>query len=356
MTNPLTFRDFSPYVQEHNGVRGVDLADGAITKSALATTASTSMNWKAVATGTAGATAGVTNRALVSYIETTGLVTDASAGSTSVAGINIANVHYAGAEELYIGISAQIAKADSLLESGYKIKSATGGRVTRLVDSNLASSVIITVTSFGTFPATAQTTATVSIVSASTADTTTVTVYYASASGTVVNVDILTLSGTTTITSAATAPGTILGIELGTVCSGAVTVTRTGSSAFTIITAGSTQKGVITVTATRCFNAVPFIANTAASTAVVSVLGTGVDYATAAGTAATLPGTTAGVTLTNKMNLITKVLTGDSAVGVKVLLGAAETAAGTCIGRILTSAAATNDEVDIVLFPIGLYV
>lgn len=346
MANPNTFRDYNAYVKDNDGIRGVDLADETITKDKLDPTASGN-GWDAVPGGT------IDGQRLVAY-DTSGVLKEASAGCTFVAGVNVSTSTITTSDSsITVGVGVQKAIADSALAAGYKIKAATDGKVTLFIDSNLASTVIATITSYGSFPATAQTTAGISVVSASTADTTTVTVYYISASGTAVNVDTLTLTGTVAVTSTVTSPGNLLGIELGAVCSGTITIARSGSGAITTITAGLTSKGVVTITATLCYDSVPYVYCTAANTALASVIGISIDdhTTTAYGTAATLNGT-AGVTTTTKMNTIHKVLTGDSAVGIKVTLSTTETSTGTCIGRTLEAATAADEAIDVYLNPL----
>lgn len=237
-----------------------------------------------------------------------------------------------------------IAKAGAIIEAGDTLKCWTDGSVAPYVDASESGDTIFTTgngLAFGNQPQNDG----IEIVSDAAGDTTqSITLIGTTTATDTVVAETVALNGTTPVSSVKTDWGFLLAYTLDAACAGTITV-REASLNATISTcaAGTTSKGVETVTNTYAGNVIPTVVASGATTKQIGLIGTNSAGTTIYDSQA-LNGTTA-VTMNSSFRTITKVYTGDleSNRTATVAIGAVESNPATIVGRALESAAAVGD-------------
>lgn len=188
----------------------------------------------------------------------------------------------------------------------------------------------------------------VTIVSASTADTTQTVTIYGTITGalTTITSETVTLTGTTDVDTDITTWETILAVEISAATAGNIEVSETsGGLAITTITAGTTSAGVVTPTTTNGYGLIPRHDASGASTAAVGLIGTGIDGAALTSVDA-LNGTTEEDHGTTAFATVSKVLIGAVASTVDVTILTNESTDSINIGMARETSAVAGVVID----------
>lgn len=160
-------------------------------------------------------------------------------------------------------------------------------------------------------------------------------------------IDTITLNGTTAVASAYTDWSAVHGVRLSGACAGTITIREaSGNATITTIAAASLTAGIHACTETQAYGLVPRRDGSAASTAYVTILGTGLDgvVTTSCGI---MDGTTEGDLGTTPFSTVTEVMLGGVAVDCDVSLLSNEASdASVCIGIALQSTTVAGAIVD----------
>lgn len=207
---------------------------------------------------------------------------------------------------------------DGPVNEGERLKSGAAGRAVPLVTAELSGDTIHTSAAGGNFGNQPLNDG-VEVISDAAGDVQSCTIYGTTQGTDTVVKETVTLNGTTEVATTKTDWGVILGVELGSVAIGTVTVREASANgAITTITAGNTTAGIedVTVANQRAFNVAPTAVAGGASTKQIGLIGTD-----SAGDelldSQALNGATA-VTMNSAFRTVTRVLDGDVATGTTV--------------------------------------
>jgi hypothetical protein len=221
----------------------------------------------------------------------------------------------ASGNTVHVAFTRGIVEADAAIVAGQYLKVGNVGRAVQFVDSTLANQVIKTMgaNQGGNF-ANQPSNDSITTVSSNAGDTTQTITYYGTTTGTnTVVAETDNLNGTTPVVTTKTNWGQLLGARLSASCAGTITIQKTTGPAtiITITTTNLITAGLIDITATQAYNAIPTIIAGGASTKQLGIIGTDATGAVQYDSNA-LNGTTL-VALIKKFNTVTTVLAGDLA-------------------------------------------
>lgn len=279
--------------------------------------------------------------------DSTGKVTQATAGSAKVIGVNAHEKSMVTGDTVTVGVGKQPCIADDAIVPGRPIKAGDGGRVVEMVGSETTGDTIKTTgngEAFTNQPANDG----IEVVSANAGDTTqTITIIGTTTGTDTVVVETVTLNGTTPVATTKVDWGQVLAWKKSAATLGTVTI-REASADATIATstAADLSGGVEAVTAAdqQAYNVAPTVVANDTTTKQIGLGGTN-----SAGTqiydSQALNNTTA-VTMNSAFKRVTEVYTGDLEANrtVTVKVGATE-ALDLKVGKSLGAAAAQGDRV-----------
>lgn len=279
-----------------------------------------------------------------------GDVEEAVAGDASIIGVNPTNATIPSGRRLDFGNCGPVrgtvpVVADAPINEGEKVKAGSQGKAVPMVTAELTGDTIHTSAAGGNFgnqPANDG----VEVISDNAGDVQSCTIYGTTQGTDTVVKEAVTLDGTTQVATTKVDWGVILGVELGSVAIGTVTVREASANAtITTITAGNSSAGVESVTAANQrlgLNVAPTAVAGGASTKQIGLVGTASDGTELLDSQA-LNGTTA-VTMNSAFRTVTKVLDGDVATGTATTIAVGAQDSDTlAAGRAIEAATASGD-------------